>query len=304
MLKTPVLFLVFNRPDTTERVFEQIRIAKPTKLFIAADGPRDDKEGEIERCSKVREIVKKVDWDCEIKTLFREKNLGCKMAVSSAISWFFENVEEGIILEDDCLPNQSFFSFCSSLLVHYRDNSHIMHISGTNFQNGKIRGQGTYYFSKYPLVWGWASWRRAWKLYDLEMNNLELFLKSNSIENISHDKDEQAFWLNYFAIVHSGKINTWDIQWLFSILFRNGLSIIPNKNLISNIGFGIEATHTIGESKFSNLPIKKLDKIVHPAFIKREFEADYYYYKHCCNRQEPFLSKGINQIKRVIRGFL
>jgi hypothetical protein len=175
---TPVLFLIFNRPNTTEQVFEAIAKAKPRCLFVAADGPRTDKEGEAEKCQAVRDIIKRVDWDCEVKTLFREQNLGCKEAVSSAITWFFEQVEEGIILEDDCLPSDSFFSFCAELLEKYRDDKRIMMISGDNFQDGIQRGDASYYFSSVPWIWGWATWRRAWRLYDREMQTFPSFVKA------------------------------------------------------------------------------------------------------------------------------
>ena len=181
---TPILFLIFNRPDTTFKVFEEIRKIKPAKLYIAADGPRPNVIGEEEKCTASRNIIKQVDWDCDVKTLFREKNLGCKIAVSSAISWFFENVEEGIILEDDTFPTQSFFWFCQELLDFYRNDSRIMHISGNNFQLGKIRGEGSYYFSKYNHIWGWATWKRAWRFYDVSLNTFPIFVQRKVIKNI------------------------------------------------------------------------------------------------------------------------
>ena len=173
-LKTAVLFLVFNRLDATKQVFETIQKAKPPRLYIAADGARNNKDGESEKVKAVHDLIlDNIDWQCEIKTLFREKNLGCKYAVSGAISWFFKNEEMGIILEDDCLPNQSFFWFCEELLKRYKDNMKIWHIGGASFQNGIKRGYADYYFSKYNHVWGWASWASRWKFYDTELRSIK-----------------------------------------------------------------------------------------------------------------------------------
>jgi len=177
---TPILFLVFNRPNTTQRVFNVIRQVKPKQLFVAADGPRRDKGADEEKCEATREIVKQIDWDCEVKTLFREENLGCGKAVSSAITWFFENVEEGIILEDDCLPNLDFFGYCEELLDRYRDNREVMFIGGDNFQKGKKWGDASYYFSAYNHVWGWATWKRTWDIYDFKLDSIN----ENDIDSI------------------------------------------------------------------------------------------------------------------------
>jgi len=166
---TPILFLVFNRPDTTKIVFDEIKKSQPKKLFIAADGPRNGNYEDTENCEIVREIVTGVDWDCDVHTLFRKKNLGCKHAISGALDWFFSNVEDGIILEDDTLPHPKFFRFCEELIARYRNQKNIIAISGDNFQHGKRRGENSYYFSKYVHIWGWATWKRAWELYDVNM---------------------------------------------------------------------------------------------------------------------------------------
>ena len=162
-LRTPVALLIFNRPDTTERVFNAVAKARPSKLLVVADGPRDSRPGEAARCEQTRAIIKRVDWDCEVITNFADRNMGCKLRVSSGIDWIFEQVEEAIILEDDCLPDPSFFRFCDEMLERYRDNERVGMVSGGNLQFGRHRGTGSYYFSKYTHIWGWASWRRAWK---------------------------------------------------------------------------------------------------------------------------------------------
>ncbi len=170
VLGTPVLFLIFNRPDTTTRVFEAIREARPSRLYVAADGPRADKEGEAQRCLETRKITEAVDWPCEVRRLYREENLGCKLAVSSAITWFFTHEEEGIILEDDCLPDQSFFPFCAAMLERYRDDGRIMMVLGTSLLPPGGGPDADYLFTQYFLIWGWATWRRAWEKYDIEMD--------------------------------------------------------------------------------------------------------------------------------------
>ncbi len=274
-LKTPVLFLIFNRPDVTFRVFEEIRKAEPKQLFIAADGPRENKEGEAERCEQARSILKKIDWNCEVKTMFLDKNLGCRDAVSSAITWFFNNVEEGIILEDDCLPNQNFFTFCQTLLEKYRDNERIMHIGGANFQDGIKRGSSSYYFSVYPGIWGWATWKRAWGKYLINMDDFESFRKNQSIFNLKPIAD---YNLEKLSKTFIREISTWDYQWMYSVWKNNGICIIPNLNLISNIGFGVNATHTIEKNSFlAEIPVYDIGIIKHPEKIIINNTADDYY---------------------------
>lgn len=277
-LNTPVLFLIFNREDTSRRVFEQIRAAKPKKLYVAADGPRKHKEGEAEKCEATRAIIKDVDWDCEVKTLFRDENLGCKRAVSSAITWLFENEEMGIILEDDILPNMSFFTFCQEMLERYKDNDRIMMVSGANFQDGQKHGTGSYYFTQFYHIWGWASWRRAWKKYDINGSDYSEFKQQHTIEDIlPGDKKLQDFWMDKFDEVFERNLDTWDYQWVYNILKNEGIGIAPNFNLTSNIGFRPDATHTINlEDKAANRPTEEIQKLVHPNFIVVNRTADLY----------------------------
>ncbi|MCX6186040.1 MAG: hypothetical protein NTU43_03455 [Bacteroidetes bacterium] len=300
-LQSPVLFLIFNRPDKTKQVFEAIRQAQPAKLFVAADGPRVDKKNEKELCEQTRDVIKQVNWPCEVKTLYRTENLGCKIAVSSAINWFFENVEEGIILEDDCLPNQSFFSFCQDMLTHYRDDERIMHIGGSNFQDGRIRGDGSYYFSMYNHIWGWATWRRAWKYYDIEMSNYTSFNQGNKINTIFNLPKERKYWKKIFYKVKENKINTWDYQWTFSIWINNGLSILPNFNLIKNIGFDSDGTHTNGGGNiFSSMIAFEIEnKLIHPKIIMKDSEADTFAFNHFFY---PSINKIIlNRLNKLIK---
>ena len=278
MFKTPILFIIFNRLDTTNTVFEEIRKIKPKQLFIAADGPRENIIDEIHICELTRNIViENIDWECEVKTLFRNENLGCGKAVSGAISWFFENVEEGIILEDDCLPHESFFLYCETMLNRYRLVENIGIITGNNFQNGIQRGDGSYYYSKYSHIWGWATWKSTWALYDFEMKEWQNFKSNLLLSSCNNNMIEFNYWKEIFEMVYLRKINTWDYQLLFSMWFNNLITICPNVNLISNIGFGESATHTTDRnSKLSNLEFFKYEDDKIPSKIEIDRLADDY----------------------------
>src|SRR5688572_8997809 len=242
-LKTPILFVVFSRPSTTKVVFETIRQAKPAKLYIAADGPRKNKPGEAEKCAEVRSIVMDIDWECEVKTLFRDENLGCGKGVSSAITWFFENEPEGIILEDDVVPNQSFFSYCSELLERYRHDTRIMEISGNSLRSEKFcQGEHSYAFSDHNGIWGWASWRRAWNLYDYEMKDYKRIKEGGFLRNKFASIYEEHYFNWVFERTYLFPHITWDYQWEFVKRINSGLTIVPKKNMIINIGFGADAT--------------------------------------------------------------
>jgi len=273
--RSAVLFVIFNRPDTTEKVFEQIRAAKPPRLYVAADAPRTDSPGEDELCRETKQIVSKVDWPCEVKTFFRKKNVGCKENVSSAITWFFSHEEEGIILEDDCLPASSFFRFCDEMLEKYRNDTRIRHITGCNLQHGKKWGEGSYYFANRTHVWGWAGWRRVWKDYD---KNLSRYSKSevhDQLNNIFDDPLVVTCWEEIFEQVKAGEINAWGYQLDFANFFNNGLTIIPNENLISNIGFGGNATNTMDSNNpHANIPLAEIEEITHPVYILPQKQAD------------------------------
>lgn len=268
-MNSAVLFLVFNRPETTARVFEAIRAARPPRLYVAADGPRAARPAESEQCELTRRIASAVDWPCDVSTLFRTTNLGCKNAVSSAISWFFEHEAEGIVLEDDCLPEPSFFRFCDELLEHYRDDSRVGLISGDNFQFGKTHGASSYYFSRYSHIWGWASWRRVWKHYDRDCASWPAFRDGSGFTRVpGMSKREARYWESIFDRMYANGIDTWDYQLTLTLWSQQMLSVLPQQNLISNIGFGAGATHTSAASKFSNLPVAALEfPLVHPTSV-------------------------------------
>lgn len=297
-LNTAVLFLVFNRLDTTKQVFEAIRQAKPPRLYVAADGSRQTKKGEEEKVKAVRDFVmSSIDWECEVKTLFREQNFGCKMAVSGAIDWFFENEEMGIILEDDCLPSESFFWFCEELLERYKDDMRVGIISGDNFQKGIKRGEADYYFSLYSHIWGWASWANRWKNYDVMLNHIK---DSSFIDDLFEDKKVRKYWHNVFEEMKQQKIDTWDYQWTFTLWNNKQLTVLPNINLIKNIGFGADATHTTSESELSNMEHFDIVLKKHPKEIKQSLKADDFTGKMMFQKKSFFV-RIVQKLKRILK---
>ncbi|TAH01043.1 MAG: nucleotide-diphospho-sugar transferase [Sphingobacteriales bacterium] len=297
-LKTPVLLLVFNRPDNTLKVFEAIALAKPEKLYIAADGPRPNNTDDEILCAETRKIIEHIDWPCKLHTLFRQENLGARYACTTAFDWFFEQEEEGIILEDDCVPGMDFFNFCAQLLEKYRHDPRIMHIGGTNLQFGNKRGSASYYFSSIPAVWGWASWRRVWKNYDPEMAKFEKFEQENQMINVFPDK-RIADWVSVMArMIYEKKVIAWDYPLAFHVGINNGLCIVPNVNLVTNIGFGNQSTHTKDSSHaHANIPIQAMEEpLIHPKFFIPHKHADFYQLNLTIN---DIKANEVNKVKKV-----
>jgi hypothetical protein len=257
-LSTPVAFIIFNRPDTTTRVFEVIRQAKPPQLLVIADGPRPNHPEDVEKCAAARAIIEQVDWDCEVLRDFAESNMGCKQRVSSGLDWVFGTVQEAIILEDDCLPHPTFFQFCEELLKHYRDDTRVMAINGTNVLGKWKADIQDYHFSYHGGIWGWASWRRAWEYYDVSMNMWNDAEARQRIRDVVADEEQYMLRERVFNEVYYGKIDTWDYQWLFARLIQSGLSITPSVNLISNIGFREDATHTKSKNALAELDVSAM----------------------------------------------
>jgi hypothetical protein len=305
MLNTPVLLIIFNRPKTTKQVFEAIRKVKPKQLFIAADGPRHEKIGEVERCQSARKIATDVDWECEVKTFFRNENVGCGRGPAEAITWFFENVEQGIILEDDCLPSSSFFRFCEELLERYKFDQRIHSIAGTNLLESWKRGDESYFFSMYSGIWGWATWKRSWMCFDYFVSKwqykevVDLYKQkiSNPVER-----------LHYITALDKtfkrDNVSWWDYQWIFSRIINSSIGIIPSVNLISNIGFGDDATHTFNtNSDFSKLVVSELDfPLQHPNAILADTEYDQLISNNCypTKVEQTILSKIKAKLGKII----
>jgi len=301
-MKESILFITFNRPKVTRVVFEAIRNARPPRLYLASDGPRINNAKDLELITQVREIITQIDWPCEIKTLFRDKNLGCKYAVSTAIDWFFDNEERGIILEDDCLPHEDFFGYCEDLLEVYQFDNSVFLISGENISGDRVQIKGDYAFVRYPCIWGWASWSRAWKTYDSEVSlwpSIGTDLVTQSIPN----KRSQRFWKRALNDCYHQRIDTWDYQVFFAMLVTKAKCIVPQRNLISNLGFGDDATHT--KNKLENEALLQTHSINFPLrhiiYPGDELNLNQYFEKNHFNML-PFSSRLINKFIKIIYG--
>jgi len=269
----PVLLIIFNRSDYIQQILEVLKSVQVQNLYIVADGPRNKNDDLT--ISKSKKLINNISWKCNISTNYAKKNLGPKRRLSSGITWFFDNVNEGIILEHDCLPHLSFFNFCKILLKKYRQNKKVMHISGNNFLFNKIDIDDSYYFSQIPHIWGWASWARAWKSYDTKMKSFPKFKKRQSIKKLFSNSLFQNEWLKLFQATYDNKIKTWDYQWTYSLFKKQGLAINPVKNLVQNIGFDKDAQNTTNsKSKFANMAVYDLNNISHPKTIIINHQAD------------------------------
>lgn len=305
MFNTPILFLVFNRPDTTKQVFAKIREVKPKQLFVAADGAREHKEGEQAKVNEVRKLIlDNIDWDCEVKTLFRDKNLGCGKAVSEAITWFFEHVEQGIILEDDCLPETSFFYFCEEMLEKYKNEEQTFSISGTNHLFDVFRDKNSYFFSNYNSIWGWATWKRVWKQYQYKIDfNPTLF--NQSIDK-KIKKYQIKIWIkDMIEATAQNKIDTWDAQWLYLFIMKDALSIVPYKNLVKNIGYqGTHTTNVKDKHIFFEMPTYPIEmsSLNIPPIIRVDEKAENICYENIIRYELREVRKA--QIKSYISNLL
>ncbi|HSQ42457.1 MAG TPA: radical SAM protein [Fibrobacteraceae bacterium] len=276
-----ILFVIFNKPEQSARCFERIRAMQPTRLYIASDGPRTGRSGEELLVAQTRKnVLDRVDWTCDLHTRLQEANLGCKEGVASAIDWVFETEQAAIILEDDCLASTSFFRFCDEMLERYAVQTDVMHVTGNNFQDGIRRGEASYYFSQLPHVWGWATWRRAWRHYRHVEQNAEAFIRMAQSQRLSHfpEATQQVIKNAQWAIETQ---STWDYLWHFTIRCNNGLVVTPQANLVTNVGIGVPgATHTTTDDSTQILPQGKLDfPLHHPDRIKYNPKADNVYYR-------------------------
>jgi len=282
MFDVPILFLVYKRADTAEKVLDAISKIQPSRLFISCNAPNPLQPGDDEKVQIVRRLIdSKINWPCKLEKLYRTEHLSAGESLYFGMKWFFETVGEGIVFEDDTLPDISFFHYCKELLAYYRDDENVRMINGNNFQKGNIRGDGSYYYSKYIHSWGYASWLRAWKDYDFTLERIDHVEFKDLLNRQFTDEKEKAYWWNVFENIKSGKYKTWDYQFLFSLWKTNGISITPNRNLVTNIGFGNDATHTVNvNDPAANNPTQSIEKIVHPTVKKVFNEADRFFFKH------------------------
>ena len=280
-----VCLILFNRPDTVARVFASIRQARPGRLFLVADGPRPTHPGDVELVTASRRVVEHVDWPCDLQRNYSDVNLGCARRVASGLDWVFAQVEQAIILEDDCVPHPDFFPYCEALLEKYRHDERIMAISGDNFQDGQTRGDASYYFSRYMHCWGWASWRRAWQLFDYDLTDWPAARAGGLLGKRSLSEAERRYWTEEFDDTYHGAINTWAYRFMFCCWLHNGLTALPNVNLVSNIGCRSDATHTREPTPLANLPVGEIGPLRHPQAVSRCIEADEYTAQHVYQRR-------------------
>jgi len=274
-----VLLLIFRRADLAKKQIEALRAVRPARIYVAADGPRPAHPGDWADCRAVRRALDDIDWPCQVKTLFRS-NLGLKLAVSQAIDWFFEAEEEGIVLEEDCLPHPDFFSFCDALLLRYRDNPRVMQISGSNFQPGPRTGQ-SYFFSRYNHVWGWATWRRAWLAYRPQMEDLEVFLAEADCAGFWENRREKKYWTKIFRSAKENRVQSWAYRWTFTLWAEGGLCVYPEVNLITNLGFGTDATNTRKpDRRKTERRLAPLGTMTHPSTLMPLRNADRWTFEH------------------------
>ena len=280
MTLTPIAYIIFNRPSHTERTFAVLREQQVPMLFIIADGPRSGHPTDAERCAKVRAIVERVDWPCVVHRNYAETNLGLKRRVSSGLDWVFGQVDRAIVLEDDCLPHPDFFIFCDTLLERFAGDERVWVVTGNNFQSGRWRGEASYYFSKYNHCWGWATWRRAWRNYQGDLPFWPEWKVSNSWRQKTPDPVERSYWAEIFHRVHAGSIDSWAYPWTGCAWYHDGLTATPNVNLVTNIGFDSDATHTYSAVAQGGLPTAPLGPIVHQVEVTQDVRADRFAFDH------------------------
>ena len=282
-MKTPVALFVFNRPETTRRLFDAIAAAEPPRLLVVADGPRGHRVGDVEACARVREIVREVRWPCEVSTLFAATNLGCDARIVSGLDWVFSMVEEAIVLEDDCLPDPSFFRFCDEMLQRYHGDARVASIGGTQLVPEAVKGEASYLFSQLGGNWGWATWREEWQRFDRTMEHWPALKLDGMLGELFDDKATIRFWTRIFDEAHaSGGSCPWDYRWVYTHLRNNALTVLPRVNLVQNIGFGEGATHTghVDErwtpaASTMQFPLRHPESFIAMRCVDRQFQSLY-----------------------------
>jgi hypothetical protein len=299
----PILLIAFNRPENTRRVIEALRQIRPKTVFVAADGPRREIARDVELCAEVRCVVAdNFDWPCEIKTSYNQANLGCRKGVVKALDWFFGEVEEGVILEDDVVPTQDFFVYCEELLKRYRFDQRVGSISGNSFLPKGVDVDESYYFSVYTHSWGWATWRRAWSCYDRDMHHWVEFRDAGWLE-ITLGRVPANYWRPLIEQVYQGIVDTWDLVWLYSCWKSGFLTCISTVELVDNIGFGSDATHTLDEKSPLGPTQPLLLPLRHPAVMqsRRDFDAKIISDNYRRSWHEELIRK-LKKLKRLLSG--
>lgn len=297
--ETAVMMIVFNRPDQTRQVFERIREARPKRLYISADGPRANRPDDLESTAATRQIVQNVDWPCEVKTLFRDQNLGCKTAIKTGLDWFFSQEEEGIVLEDDCIPEPTFFRFAAEMLDRYRHDDRIATIAGTNYLLESQKFDSSYYFSKYLFVWGWASWRRVWQEYDFEIKTWPKFRDEGRLHRVFPNARSLKYWTWIFDRTHDETLNAYDYQFFYSQMINNRMSVVPARNLVCNIGWGSGSTNTALKNPEMGMDTFPMEfPLRHPTFMTPDEQADQFTEELIFAK--PLHRKVRNRLRRIM----
>ena len=309
-LDTPVVLIIFRRPDFTRRVLEAIRRVKPRQLLVVADGPRNDRPDDIQACSATRCVIEEVDWDCDVQKHYSDSNLGCGSGPATGITWAFQQVDRAIILEDDCVPGPSFFWFCQEMLERYRDDKRVMHVGGSTYQRDAFPIADSYFFSCFNGAWGWATWRRAWQHFDMALTQWPLLRNTSWLADIVEREDAVAMWAKEFEIAYQrqGQVDYWDHQWTFACWANSGLSVRPKFNLVSNIGCCADATHTVSDTDpRANLPALEMTfPLIHPAMVLQNRELDRLFLKQIIfdGAEDPANQTQIRKLlKRVTPSF-
>jgi len=296
MLTTPVVMMFQRRAELLRQVFEQVSTVRPQQLFLIADGPRN--ASEEKGCREARAVVEQIDWPCQVHRLYSDENLGVRRRISSGLDWVFARVERAIILEDDCLPDASFFTFTHELLEHYHADERIFGIAGSNNQLGRRRSAHSYYFSNYCGIWGWATWRRAWQHYDVDMHAWRDH-GEKLLNDVCETESERRYWRWIFDNVADGHMDTWDYQLLLAMWQQQSLFVIPEVNLISNLGFGADSTHTRRKrSRLANIPRTPISVLDHPTDVFRNYAADRYNFATVFHGNRPI---WLRRIVRALR---
>ncbi len=291
-------FFIFNRPDTTAKVFAAISAAKPRRLFVIADGPRNPEEQIT--CEATRSVTAVITWECDVRRLYSQENLGCRRRISSGLDWIFEQTESAIILEDDCLPHPSFFQYAATLLVRYANNHQVTSICGS-LLSPLGPSDSSYFFSRYCFIWGWATWARAWHHYSKDLDDWPDLRSTDWLLHRVNSRRELVYWKKYFDLVHSRAIDTWDYQWVYSQWKIDGLSIVPSHNLVENIGFDERATHTKSPNALANRPSTALPfPLCHPPLVSVETEREKRLFEQIVSPRRPFWKRLVGFIGRMI----
>ena len=301
-LDVPVVLIIFNRPEHTRAVFDEIAAVRPGRLFVIADGPRPGRPEDARKCAASRAILDRLNWRCDVRTDFAETNLGCGRRIASGLDWVFDQVDRAIILEDDCLPDMSFFRFCAEILDKYQDDPRIRTITGSSFLRGKTRSRWSYYFSKFHCTWGWATWRRSWQDVDISMQNWPEVRDGGWLIDILGSRRKARFFASRFDRTYQGRLNSWTYPYQFSCWLGNGLAVTPNRNLISNVGSGEAATNVLPDAPFLHQRRDAMPfPLVHPPFVVVDrLSDDEMFRRRCLPEQGPWLRRAARRAYRLL----